>query len=143
MPVFTEKLQVIALADPVTKEEQEFDKPYLMLLTPANTYDKEGDDGYREFNGVAMRGRKAVFEYLMSGLGNDDLIHSYILSGNIPLGKEVSLYTFLRLCITVYFKQSTDVTLDYLNNVAFETSDINQDTDLDIVFSREANRPQR
>lgn len=143
MPIFTEKRQVIALADPVTKEEQEFDKPYLLMLTPANTYEDEYDDGYREFNGVAMRGRKAVFDYLMSSLGNDDLIHSYILSGNIPLGKEVSLYTFLRICITVYFKQSSEITLENLNNVAFETSDINQDTDLDIIFSREANRPQR
>lgn len=143
MPLFIEKKQVIALSDPITKEEQEFDKPYLILLTPSNSYDADTDDSYKEYNAVAMRGRRAVFDYLMSSLGNDDLIHSYILSGNIPLGKEVSIYTFLRLCITVYFKKSSDVTLDYLNNVAYDTSDINQDTDLDMLFSREANRPQR
>lgn len=139
MPLFTDNIEVISIVDPNTKEDIEFDKPYLLLLTPANEYE-EYDDSYKEYDAIAMRGRKAVFDYLMSNLGNDDLVHSYILSGKLPLGKEVSLYTFLRLCITKYFAKSTEFSVETLNDYAYATSNVNQDLNLDILFTREANK---
>ena len=147
MPIFKQTIDVLNFVDPQTQEDQEFNKPYLLLLTPAGGYDYEAasiDDGYKEFTGIGLRGRRLTFDYLKDQLGNDDLIHSYVLSGKIPLGKEVSLYTFLRLCITQYFSKSTDgLTLEDLNALAYETSGIDPDkVDLDILFSREANRPK-
>ena len=144
MSIFKETIDVMGFVNPETQEDQEFNKPYLLLLTDANQYnDNEYDDNYREFRGVALRGRRVVYDYLKAQLGNDDLIHSYILSGKIPLGKEVSIYTFLRLCVTTYFSQSTDgLTLEDLDSLALETSGADPDTtNLDMIFAREANKP--
>ena len=145
MPVFRQTIDVLSITNPETLEEQEFNKPYLILLTDAGTYEDRNDlDSFQEFNAIAMRGRRAVFDYLKAQLGNDDLIHSYIMSGKISLGNEVSIYTFLRLCIIKYFSQSTDgLTLEDLNAIAYETSGLDPERcNLDVLFSREANRPK-
>lgn len=141
MAIFKQLIDVMGIIDPETKEDQEFGKPYLLLLTQANTYSEEQED-YREFDAIAIRGRRVVYDFIHGQLGNDDLIHSYIMSGKIPLGSEVSLYTFMRLCITKYFPKSTEgLTLDELNALAYETSDLDPETfNLDVLFNREANR---
>ena len=139
MPLFQQKLDVMGFVDVNTHEEQEFNKPYLIILTPANNYNIDENDGYKEYEAVGIRGRRLVFDHFIDQLGNWDLYHSYVLSGNIPLGKEVTLYTFLRLCIEKYFAQSSPITVDDLNGLFFETNnDLDPDKfDLDILFRRE------
>ena len=142
MPVFKQLRDVMGFVDVETKEDQEFSKPYLILLTDAGAYDEtELDDSYREFQALAMRGRKAVFDHLVEQLGAYDLIHSYVMSGKIPLGKEVTLYSFLRLCIERYFAQSASISVDDLDVLAYQTSNINSEKfDLNILYQRETGR---
>ena len=146
MPIFKKKIEVMGFVNPETQEDLEFDKPYLLLI---KEFDQEGSvenelgDDYQEFNAVAMRGRRTVFDYLFNRLGSFDLIHSYVMSGNIPLGKEVSIYTFIRLCIIKYFAQSNNgLTVEELNDITYQTSNIDPEKfDLDVYYSREINAP--
>lgn len=142
MPVFKQLLDVMGFVDVETKEDQEISKPYLILLTDAGSYDDtELEDSYREFQALAMRGRKAVFDHLVEQLGAYDLIHSYVMSGKIPLGKEVTLYSFLRLCVERYFAQSSPISIDELETIAYQTSNINPEKfDLNVLYQRETGR---
>ena len=142
MPVFKQLLDVMGFVDVETKEDQEISKPYLILLTDAGCYDDtELEDSFREFQALAMRGRKAVFDYFCDLLGSYDLIHSYVMSGKIPLGKEVTLYSFLRLCVERYFAQSSAISIDELDTMAYQTSNVNPEKfDLNILYQRETGR---
>lgn len=145
MSIFKQTIDVMGFVDPATQEDEEFSKPYLILVTEVGEYDDtEMEDSYREFLGIAMRGRKAVFDYFADQLGNHDLIHSYVMSGKIPLGKEVTLYSFLRLCIEKYFAQSSRITVDELDTMAIQTSNVDPDKfDLNILYQRETGRSSR
>lgn len=120
MTIFKEKKQVVQLIDVNTGTDQQFDKPYLLLLREF-TGDIITEE--TEFIGVPIRGRKEAFIYVSSGLGNYDLLNSYVMSGRIQLGQEVSLYTFMRLCIQNK-KIPSDcidgITVDHLNSIVFD-----------------------
>ena len=133
MAIFRELKNVMGYVDPQTQEDSVFDKPYLVLLTEANAYEDNGDDDYRTFDAIAIRGRKTLFDHIVSQLGNYDLIHSYIMSGSIPLGKEVTLYTFLRQCIEHHFRQSSEVSLDDIDSAARMAC--NAEADLDLIYN--------
>lgn len=128
--VNTNKVEVMELFDPVTGAPiKKDDKSYLLLLVDS------GSETYDEGQFMVLRGRRATFEFLISTLGNYDVIHSFILSGKIPFGKEVSIYSFMRLCITKHFPDS-DVNVDEL---PVYVSDGDSDIDLDRLYSQEIN----
>lgn len=120
MTIFKEKKQVVQLIDVNTGSDQQFDKPYLLLLREF-TGDIITEE--TEFTGVPIRGRKEAFIYVSSGLGNYDLLNSYVMSGRIQLGQEVSLYTFMRLCIQnkkIPSDCMDGITIDHLNSIVFD-----------------------
>lgn len=144
MPIFKEKIDVMGFVNPETKEEQEFNKPYLIIMKDPYDDSSESDDSYVEYPGtVAMRGRREVFDYLCQRLGSFDLLGSFIMSGHIPLGKEVTVYTFLRLCIEKYFSLSNnDIRAEDLENIVYQTSKVNPESfDIDAFYRREINTP--
>lgn len=119
MTIFKEKKQVVQLIDINTGADQQFDKPYLLLLREF-TGDIITEE--TEFIGVPIRGRKEAFIYVSSGMGNYDLLNSYVMSGRIQLGQEVSLYTFMRLCIQnkkIPLDCIDGMTVDHLNSIVF------------------------
>lgn len=136
MPIFKDLKQVVSLVDPITREPIEMDeKGYLLLLVDA------GSDQYENGEFIAMRGRRAVFEYLLSSMGNYDLIHSYILTGKIALGGEVSVYSFMRLCLEKHFKdEKVGLTLDELDDMAMVSSVDSEDkVNLNVLFVNDMN----
>lgn len=141
MAIFKELTNVLGFEDPELQKELESDnKPYLFLLRDVG--DLNNDDSYQEYQAFAVRGRENVFDILISQLGGYDLLHSYVLSGKIPLGKEVSVYSFLRLCIETHFKnESKALTVEELNSVVFETVEtLPASFDLDAFYTMEINK---
>ena len=137
VPIFKEVKQVVSLVDPISREPIEIDeKGYLLLLVDANS------DQFENGEFVAMRGRRATFEYLSSSLGNYDILHSYILSGKIALGGEVSVYSFMRLCLEKYFNnEDMGISLNELDDMAFATSvDTEDKINLNMLYVNELNR---
>lgn len=134
MPIFKNLKQVVEFVDPITKEPiQSDDKGYLLLLVEAGA----GDFETGEF--VAVRGRRIAFDYLANSLGNYDLIHSYVLSGKIPLGNEVSLYSFLRLCLEKHYTENeAGISLDDLAMYAQNENEAS--IDLDLLYVNELNK---
>jgi len=128
MPIF-KKNPMEKVFDPITGRPVESDeKEFLLILVD------RGSESTDEGSFVALRGRRATFDYLTSTLGNYDLLNSYVLTGNIPLGKEVSLYSFLRYYMETKF-QNSDFTTDDLVNYIDEIEYV----DLDARYSREIN----
>ena len=61
-----------------------------------------------------------------------------MISGGLKLGQECSIYTFLRLCLQKKNVDLSWLTLDELNEYAKQE---NENTNLDLVYSSELNRP--
>lgn len=132
--------QVISFDDPELQRDLESgNKPYLILTRTPGEYEDHQDD-YQEFQAIAMRGRRTVFDYFKNQLGNDDLLHSYVFSGKIPLGQELTLYTFLRLCIEQFFPGNAELTVSELDIIAYETSGIDPGFDLEAFYLAEINK---
>ena len=121
MPVLKHLKTIVDRIDLNTGLNTNFDKPYLLLLVPADTEDQELTSG----EWLALRGRKEVYDYLMEYVANGNyiLLKSFVLSGGITFGNEVSVYTFLRLCIDK-FKYGTLEDLTYLDQIAIDTANI-------------------
>ena len=142
MAIFKELTSVLGFEDPeLQKELESGNKPYLVLLKET-AEEPQDDDSYQEYQAFAIRGRENVFNILTEQLGSYDLLHSYILSGKIPLGKEVSVYSFLRLCLETHFKNaSKGITVDELNYMVYETNDyVSKSFDLDAFYTVEINK---
>lgn len=139
MPLFNKLTQVVDIIDPKTKRPVEIaeDKPYLVILSEPDDY-KEEDDYFAEKQCIKIRGRQALYDYLLETMGSYDLIHSYILSGGLKLGQECSLYTFLRLSLQKKNVDTSWLTLDELNEYAKRD---NENTNLDLLYTSELNRP--
>lgn len=130
MAIFRKKKKVMMFFNPVTGEEidKDIDKPYLLLLKDLNS---EKDDGGQWY---PFRGRQTVFDFMYSQLGNWDLLESYVMSGSMRLGQEISLYTFMRYCITnkkVEQDKGEPLTLDELNNMVLMSMGEDFDQDMD------------
>ena len=141
MPLFTEKKQVVQMFDPETKKSLDFeeDKPYLILLQDAEA-DRSQDTQEGRF--IATRGRSSVFWYLESEIYNIDPRHSYVLSGKIPLGSEVSVYSFIRLCIEKNKVSEFSISLEELENF-IHANCFNNNKDLNLLYQTEINKPIR
>lgn len=138
MPLFTKKKQVVQMFDLETKKNLDFeeDKPYLVLLQDIDA-DRDQDTQTGRF--IATRGRSSVFWYLESEIYNIDPIHSYVMSGKIPLGSEVSVYSFIRLCVEKNKVDDFSINLEELEE--FIHSSIDRDVDLNLLYNSEINRP--
>ena len=98
MPIFKRLKSIVEVADTTTGMDTGINKPYLLLLVNVG----EEDTTQGEF--VAIKGRQAAYRYLKDYVitGNYNILASQILSGGITFGNEVSIYTFMRLCIEQY-----------------------------------------
>lgn len=117
MALFKKTRTVVDIIDTNTGLNTNAERQYLILLVPAG----QEDNTNGEF--VALKGRKDVYRYCndyVISSGSYDIIRSQILSEGINFGKEVSLYTFLRLAIE-YYKYDDIEQLDILNQLAIET----------------------
>jgi len=116
MSLFKKTRTIVDIIDQNTGLNTNADKQYLLLLIPAG----QEDNTTGEF--VALKGRQDTYRYCNDYLisGGYDILRSQILSEGINFGKEVSLYTFIRLAIEHYKYDSIDQ-LDYLNQVTSET----------------------
>jgi predicted acyltransferase (DUF342 family) len=135
VPIFRKLTSVVQRIDTSTGLDMEIDKPYLLLMVPVDSE----EDTIGEF--YAIKGRRTVFEELKQNMitGNYNILKSYILSGGITFGNEVSVYTFFRLCIEK-FRYGTEEDLEFLNDMAVSTSsDPNSvsDTVLNIHYTNE------
>lgn len=117
MPIFQKLQSIVDQYDTTTGMDLAIDKPYLILLVEAG----DEDTTHGEF--VAIKGRKDAYDYLaMYGInGNYNILKSFILSGGITFGNEVSIYTFCRMCVENY-KYDYEDTPAYLNSMARNTA---------------------
>lgn len=143
MTIFKNLKSVVQLYDKETKEPIPMPevKPYLLILLDNNTY-LNGDEDFREGQWVSIRGRQAVFDYLVSNMGNYDMLHSFVLTGKIKLGQEISVYSFMRSLIQGDKIENTgNITIDELNDLAKECALNNEEeVDLNLLFVEETNR---
>ena len=120
MPIFKQFIEVADRIDRNTGLPENVNKGYLILATE---YGQEPDPS-EEIETVtqgefyAIKGRRNAFNFIMENLNiyNINLLKSYILSGNISFGKEISLYTFLRVCIEKYRYGGNNYTVDMLDD---------------------------
>ena len=117
MPIFKRLKSIVEVADTTTGMDTGINKPYLLLLVNVG----EEDTTQGEF--VAIKGRQAAYRYLKDYVitGNYNILASQILSGGITFGNEVSIYTFMRLCIEQYQYDAQDQ-LEYLDDMVQNTS---------------------
>lgn len=115
MSLFKKNKSVVDVIDTATGLNTNIDKQYLLLLIPVGQ--EENTSG--EF--VALKGRKEVYQYCSDYVVNAgyDIARSQILSEGINFGREVSLYTFLRLAIEVYHYDEIEQ-LDIINQITIE-----------------------
>jgi hypothetical protein len=114
-------------------EDIEVEKPYLILMQDA---DYQGDDDYHEGDFVSMRGRETAFTYLESNAFSCDIINSFVMTGHIHLGEEISIYSFMRSCIERKLVR-TNLTVDDLDSFAEE---MHPGINLDLIYSSEMNK---
>lgn len=141
MAIFKQTRPVVDIIDTNTGMNVQFDRPYLLLLVPSGQ--EENTSG--EF--VTLKGRKETYQYCNDFVisGGYDILRSQILSDGINFGKEVSLYTFLRLCIE-HYKYDNEDQLIVLNQVTIETyikpESINEEI-LSRFYNRECNQSSK
>lgn len=115
MALFKKTRSVVDVIDRNTGLNENIERQYLLLLIPAG----QEDNTAGEF--VAIKGRKEVYRYCSDYIisGGYDIARSQILSEGINFGKEVSLYTFLRLAIDVY-KYDEPEQIDIIDQITIE-----------------------
>ena len=131
MPICKQRTEVIAMVDPTTGQPLPSpDKPYLLLLIDEGAEDLEAGT-FQVFHN-----RRDTFEFLTSTLGNYDLVNSYVLSGKLQFGSEVSIYSFLRMCMEKnYFPDHTEFTVEDLTS--YLPPDLWDDNKLAALYRRE------
>lgn len=127
MAIFPERINVVTLYDDNNNAVQ-LEKFYLILLA-----DLDAEDA-NEGKWVVLEGRQSVINYLSGEFYNGiDPLKSYILTGNIRLGNEVSVYSFLRAMLNRPDVE-TSIKLDELNEYV---SSIHKNVDLNALFIKE------
>ena len=127
MAIFPERINVVTLYDDNNNAVQ-LEKFYLILLA-----DLDAEDA-NEGKWVVLEGRQSVINYLSGEFYNGiDPLKSYILTGNIRLGNEVSVYSFLRAMLSRPDVE-TSISLDELNEYA---SSVHKNVDLNTLFIKE------
>lgn len=104
MAIFKKLLSIVDIVDKNTGLNDNIDKPYLILYVLYDAIPDPETGEYLEGQFKAIRGRKNCYKYIMEELNiyNINPLKSFILSGNIVFGNEVSVYTFIRQCIERY-----------------------------------------
>lgn len=104
MAIFKKLLSIVDIIDKDTGLNDNIDKPYLILYVLYDAIPDPETGEYLEGQFKAIRGRKNCYKYIMEELNiyNINPLKSFILSGNIVFGNEVSVYTFIRQCIERY-----------------------------------------
>lgn len=127
MAIFPERINVVTLYDDNNNAVQ-LEKFYLILLA-----DLDAEDA-NEGKWVVLEGRQSVINYLSGEFYNGiDPLKSYILTGNIRLGHEVSVYSFLRAMLARPDVE-TSISLDELNEYV---SSVHKNVDLNALFIKE------
>ena len=127
MAIFPERINVVTLYDDNNNAVQ-LEKFYLILLA-----DLDAEDA-NEGKWVVLEGRQSVINYLSGEFYNGiDPLKSYILTGNIRLGNEVSVYSFLRAMLSRPDVE-TSISLDELNEYV---SSVHKNVDLNALFIKE------
>ena len=127
MAIFPERINVVTLYDDNNNAVQ-LEKFYLILLA-----DSDAEDA-NEGKWVVLEGRQSVINYLSGEFYNGiDPLKSYILTGNIRLGNEVSVYSFLRAMLNRPDVE-TSISLDELDEYA---SSVHKNVDLNALFIKE------
>ena len=127
MAIFPERINVVTLYDGNNNAVQ-LEKFYLILLA-----DLDAEDA-NEGKWVVLEGRQSVINYLSGEFYNGiDPLKSYILTGNIRLGNEVSVYSFLRAMLNRPDVE-TSISLDELDEYA---SSVHKNVDLNALFIKE------
>lgn len=127
MAIFPERINVVTLYDDNNNAVQ-LEKFYLILLA-----DLDAEDA-NEGKWVVLEGRQSVINYLSDEFYNGiDPLKSYILTGNIRLGNEVSVYSFLRAMLNRPDVE-TSISLDELDEYA---SSVHKNVDLNALFIKE------
>lgn len=127
MAIFPERINVVTLYDDNNNAVQ-LEKFYLILLA-----DLDAEDA-NEGKWVVLEGRQSVINYLSGEFYNGiDPLKSYILTGNIRLGNEVSVYSFLRAMLNRPDVE-TSISLDELDEYA---SSVHKGVDLNALFIKE------
>ena len=127
MAIFPERINVVTLYDDNNNAVQ-LEKFYLILLA-----DLDAEDA-NEGKWVVLEGRQSVINYLSGEFYNGiDPLKSYILTGNIRLGNEVSVYSFLRAMLNRPDVE-TSISLDELDEYA---SSVHKNVDLNTLFIKE------
>ena len=127
MAIFPERINVVTLYDDNNNAVQ-LEKFYLILLS-----DLDAEDA-NEGKWVVLEGRQSVINYLSGEFYNGiDPLKSYILTGNIRLGNEVSVYSFLRAMLNRPDVE-TSISLDELDEYA---SSVHKNVDLNALFIKE------
>ena len=128
MAIFPERINVVTLYDDNNNAVQ-LEKFYLILLA-----DLDAEDA-NEGKWVVLEGRQSVINYLSGEFYNGiDPLKSYILTGNIRLGNEVSVYSFLRAMLNRPDVE-TSISLDELDEYA---SSVHKNVDLNALFIKES-----
>lgn len=111
MPIFKKLTSIVDTIDKETGYTDNIDKPYLILYVFYDAIADPETGEYLEGEFKAIRGRKACYKYIMEELNiyNINPLKSFILSGNIVFGNEVSVYTFIRQCIERYHYGDLDI----------------------------------
>lgn len=104
MAIFKKLLSIVDTVDKDTGLNDNIDKPYLILYVLYDAIPDPETGEYLEGEFKAIRGRRNCYKYIMEELNiyNINPLKSFILSGNIVFGNEVSVYTFIRQCIERY-----------------------------------------
>ena len=127
MAIFPERINVVTLYDDNNNAVQ-LEKFYLILLADLDAEDTN------EGKWVVLEGRQSVINYLSGEFYNGiDPLKSYILTGNIRLGNEVSVYSFLRAMLARPDVE-TSISLDELDEYA---SSVHKNVDLNALFIKE------
>ena len=127
MAIFPERINVVTLYDDNNNAVQ-LEKFYLILLA-----DLDAEDA-NEGKWVVLEGRQSVINYLSGEFYNGiDPLKSYILTGNIRLGNEVSVYSFLRAMLNRPDVE-TSISLDELDEYV---SSVHKNVDLNALFIKE------
>lgn len=127
MSIFPERISVVKLYDDNHNEIQ-LEKFYLILLADL---DSEVEN---EGKWLVLDGRQAVINYLSSEFYNGiDPLKSYILTGNIRLGNEVSVYTFLRAMLDRPDVE-TSISLEQLDEYVLS---VHPDINLNAIYAKE------
>ena len=127
MAIFPERINVVTLYDDNNNAVQ-LEKFYLILLA-----DLDAEDA-NEGKWVVLEGRQSVINYLSGEFYNGiDPLKSYILTGNIRLGNEVSVYSFLRAMLNRPDVE-TSISLDELDEYA---TSVHKNVNLNALFIKE------